>query len=84
MSAVIEPISSSTSAVTVPAAFGTNAPAAGVSPAEFATVFRHYSENNAEVSRKDDAIRTAHINMGLRVVGGVFIDEQGGRSWWAY
>jgi len=74
----------SSSAVTVPAAFGVNAPAAGVSPSEFATVFRHYSENNADVSRKDDAIRTAHINMGLRVVGGVFIDEQGGRSWWAY
>ncbi len=84
MSAVIEPISPSPSAMVVPAAFGANVPAAGVSPAEFATVFRHYSENNVDVPRKDDAIRTAHLNMGLRVVGGVFIDEQGGRSWYAY
>jgi hypothetical protein len=82
MSPAVDAISPS-SAVTVPAAFGANAPAAGVSPAEFATVFRHYSENNVD-SPKDDAVRTAHINMGLRVVGGVFIDEQGGRSWWAY
>ncbi len=82
MSPAVEAISPS-SAVTVAAAFGVDAPAAGVSPAEFATVFRHYSENNVD-SRKDDAVRTAHINMGLRVVGGVFIDEQGGRSWYAY
>jgi hypothetical protein len=82
MSPAVDAISPS-SAVTVPAAFGVNAPAAGVSPAEFATVFRHYSENNVD-SRKDEAVRTAHINMGLRVVGGVFIDEQGGRSWYAH
>jgi hypothetical protein len=82
MTPAIDAISPS-SAVTVPAAFGVGAPAAGVSPAEFATVFRHYSENNVD-SPKDDATRTAHINMGLRVVGGVFIDEQGGRSWYAY
>ena len=82
MSPAVDAISPS-SAVTVPAAFGVDAPAAGVSPAEFATVFRHYSENNVD-SPKEDAVRTAHINMGLRVVGGVFIDEQGGRSWWAY
>ncbi len=82
MSPAVDAISP-TSAMVVPAAFGANAPAAGVSPAEFATVFRHYSENNVD-SRKDDAIRTAHINMGLRVVVGVFIDEQGGRSWYAY
>jgi hypothetical protein len=83
MSPVVDAISPS-SAMVVPAAFGVDAPAAGVSPAEFATVFRHYTENNADIPRKDDAVRTAHINMGLRVVGGVFIDEQGGRSWYAY
>jgi hypothetical protein len=82
MSAAVEQISPS--AMVVPAAFGADAPAAGVSPAEFATVFRHYSENNVQGPRKDDAIRTANINMGLRVVGGVFIDAHGGRSWYAY
>ena len=76
MPTAVDPISPS--AMVVPAAFGADAPAAGVSPAEFAAVFRHYSENNNE-----DAVRTAHINMGLRVVGGVSVDERGGRSWWA-
>ena len=83
MSPAVDAISPG-SAMVVPAAFGVDAPAAGVSPAEFATVFRHYTENNADIPRKDDAVRTAHLNMGLRVVGGVFIDEQGGRTWWAY
>ena len=78
MSTAVAPIS-----MVVPAAFGAGAPAAGVSPAEFAAVFRHYAENNAGAPRNEDAVRTAHINMGLRVVGGVFIDERGGRSWWA-
>lgn len=67
----------------VPGAFGAGAPAAGVSPAEFASVFRHYSAGNVDLPPKEDAIRTAHINMGLRVLGGGSIDERGGRSWWA-
>jgi hypothetical protein len=82
MSAPVEAISSSVSVV--PAAFGASTPAAGVSPAEFAAVFRHYAEGNVDGPAKQDAIRIAHINMGLRVVGTPLIDEQGGRSWWAY
>jgi hypothetical protein len=71
-------------AMLVPAAFGADAPAAGVSPAEFAAVFRQYSATNVDEPRKDDAVRISHINMGLRVVGTVFVDDAGGRSWWAY
>jgi hypothetical protein len=82
MSAALEPITPG--AMVVPSAFGADAPAAGVSPAEFATVFRHYSAGNSDLPPKEDAIRQAHLNMGLRVFGSVFIDEQGGRSWWAF
>jgi hypothetical protein len=77
----VDPISR---AIVVPAAFGTDAPAAGVSPAEFAAVFRHYSATHLDAPREDDAVRISHINMGLRVVGTMFVDDAGGRSWWAY
>ncbi len=67
----------------VPSAYGADGPASGVSPMEFANVFAHYSVGNGDLPPKEDAIRQAHLNMGLRVFGSVFIDEQGGRSWWA-
>jgi hypothetical protein len=63
----------------VPAAFGASAPAAGVSPAEFAAVFRQYSAVNVDVPAKDDAARMGNINMGLRVQGAPVIS--GSRSW---
>jgi hypothetical protein len=84
MSSPVEAISSSAAAMVVPAAFGVSAPAAGVSPSEFAAVFRHYSKTNIDEPPTQHATRIAHINMGLRVVGTPFIDEHGGRSWWAY
>jgi hypothetical protein len=65
----------------VPAAFGATAPAAGVSPAEFAAVFRQYSKANVDVPRKDDAARLGNINMGLRVQGAPAVT---GRSWVAH
>jgi hypothetical protein len=76
MSSAVDSIAASP--MVVPAAFGADAPAAGVSPAEFAAVFRQYSENHAGAPCKD-----AHLNMGLRVVAGTRIDEPGVRSWWA-
>ena len=82
MATAIDPVTPA--AMVVPSAFGSEGPAAGVSPAEFATVFAHYSAANGDLPRKEDAVRQAHLNMGLRVFGTVFIDEQGGRSWWAY
>jgi hypothetical protein len=66
----------------VPAAFGPTAPAAGVSPAEFAAVFRQYSAANVDAPRKDDAARMGNINMGLRVQGAPAI--AGTRSWTAH
>jgi hypothetical protein len=79
--------SSSTSALApasmvVPAAFGASAPAAGVSPAEFAAVFRQYSAVNVDVPAKDDAARMGNINMGLRVQGAPVLS--GSRSWVAH
>jgi hypothetical protein len=64
----------------VPAAFGATAPAAGVSPEEFAAVFRQYSAVNVDAPPNDDALRMVNINMGLRVQGAPPIT---GRSWMA-
>jgi len=74
----IEPVST----LVVPAAFGASAPAAGVSPAEFAAVFRHYSAGNIDLPPKEDAIRVAHLNMGLRVSNPTGVP--GTRSWLAF
>ena len=71
----------SPSAMVVPAAFGASAPAAGVSPAEFAAVFRHYSAGNVDLPLGEDAIRVAHLNMGLRVSNASGVP--GTRSWLA-